>query len=707
MERVNLGYSTKNIPIPKFSEYQKCLIMRTENFMRAIRWRTFFYLNPEIRAEPGEKYGFKSTKSPPYILELKQFEDGMLELVRSIKCKRISNPFQRKLDEDCASIRGTNTLLVAADKTTNFYKVEPQKYRSLLNDNITMAYKKTTCAAEEDITKEDKRIASDLKLSDRIDTLAKRQSFITLKDHKPNFVNKPTCRLINPCKSEIGAISKQILEKINTKVKQTSLLRSWKNSGDVIHWFQNADTRNSSFVCFDVCEFYPSITEQLLKKAIIFASQYIQITEQDKEIIFHSKKSLLFNEGSPWCKKKGNPWFDVAMGSYDGAEVCELVGLYVLSILQRDIPNANIGLYRDDGLAICRGTPRQIELIKKSICQTFQKLELSITIEANKRTVDFLDLTLDINTGKYKPYMKPGNSILYVHRSSNHPPSITNNIPESINKRLSSISSDQIEFDSAAPPYQEALKQSGYDYILKYKPQLGNQMNSKRRRNRNVTWFNPPYSCSISTKIGGKFFRLLDRCFPPNHQLYKILNRNTVKISYSCMPNIGQTISAHNNKCLRNNETIQEANDRTCNCRAGTQECPVDGKCLTEAVIYQATVVRTDTNAKETYIGLTANTFKTRYNAHTNTFRNPTKRNATTLSCYVWSLKDDGIPYNISWRIVKQAGAYSTSSKRCLLCLTEKWLIIYKGHLGMGTLNTRNELVSSCRHRRKHLLDNT
>ena len=48
--------------------------------------------------------------------------------------------------------------------------------------------------------------------------------------------------------------------------------------------------------------------------------------------------------------KKGGLEFDVGQGSYDGAEACELVGLYILSKLEK--LNINIGLYRDDGLAV-------------------------------------------------------------------------------------------------------------------------------------------------------------------------------------------------------------------------------------------------------------------------------------------------------------------------------------------------------------------
>ena len=109
--------------------------------------------------------------------------------------------------------------------------------------------------------------------------------------------------------------------------------------------------------------------------------------------------------------------------------------------------------------------------------------------------------------------------------NSNHPPSVLRGLPDAINKRLSNISSDRRSFDSAAPPYQEALKKSGLDYNLKYNPQ---PPKPKRHRNRNVIWFNPPYSVNVATNIGHKFLQAVDECFPPNHCLNKIFNRNTL-----------------------------------------------------------------------------------------------------------------------------------------------------------------------------------
>ena len=115
-------------------------------------------------------------------------------------------------------------------------------------------------------------------------------------------------------------------------------------------------------------------------------------------------------------------------------------------------------------------TPRQNELVKKKLCQIFKSNGFNITIEANKKSVNFLDVNFNLETETYKPYMKPNQSPVYVHMQSNHPPSILKNIPASVNRRLSSISANEEVFKGAIAPYQEALKNSGYNFELKFDP---------------------------------------------------------------------------------------------------------------------------------------------------------------------------------------------------------------------------------------------
>ena len=150
-----------------------------------------------------------------------------------------------------------------------------------------------------------------------------------------------------------------------------------------------------------------------------------------------------------------------------------------------------------------------------------------------------------------------------------------------MNKRLSSISSNEQVFNLARPPYQDALNKSGYNFTLKFDPPIANQ-NKKPQRQRKITWFNPPFSRNVRTNIGEQFLKLIDKNFPQNHPLRKVISRNTVKILY---------------------------------------RCPLEGNCLVNSLVYRAEVTHDDSTST-TYTGLTCNTFKKRYYGHRHSFNN-------------------------------------------------------------------------------------
>ena len=235
---------------------------------------------------------------------MKAFENRMTELIRGIQFDQRTNDFQKELAKDVKCVREDDQLVVKADKTTNFYRMKPNEYKELLNKNIHKGYKKAEKRQEAKINQEAKTIADRLELADRIETMARRDAFITLKDHKPNFNNSPACRLINPAKSEIGKVAKQILQSIVKSTALAAKVNLWRSMRSVLERFNAIENKKSaSFVCFDIVDFYPSITEKLLSDAIDFAAKYVNITSTDREIVMHAKKTLLFNNDVPWVKK--------------------------------------------------------------------------------------------------------------------------------------------------------------------------------------------------------------------------------------------------------------------------------------------------------------------------------------------------------------------------------------------------------------------
>ena len=165
---------------------------------------------------------------------------------------------------------------MSPDKTTNLYSISGDAYRKLLNENIAKAYKKSSDNIKQVIDREGKGIASSLGLADPWRFMLRERPYITLKDHKDNFKSNPSFRLINPAKNEVGIVSKQIIDNINCRVRDATKFQQWKNTHSIIDWFSNLSGKaDKSFIKFDIVELYPSITEDLLDKAITHAKSVV------------------------------------------------------------------------------------------------------------------------------------------------------------------------------------------------------------------------------------------------------------------------------------------------------------------------------------------------------------------------------------------------------------------------------------------------
>ena len=296
----------------------------------------------------------------------------MFDIVRQLKFRRINNKFQEKIQKDVKTIRNSKQIYVAADKTTNYYKLKKNEYIKLKENSIRKTYKKNNYTVIDSINKEAKQIVKKLKLDKKlINQLPLKDCYVTLKDHKDNFFSKPETRLINPSNSDIGQISKIIVEKVNKSIRKTKEFNQWTSTEEVLKWYKNLEKNKYKLMKFDIKDFYSSITKALLNKAIEFASNYETITEQDKSIIDNAAKSVLVDKEEIWTKQsiseKDNELFDITMGSRHGAEISELVGLYILQGLKQTLPDKIIGIYRDDGLiALDKSTSNvEIEKIKK------------------------------------------------------------------------------------------------------------------------------------------------------------------------------------------------------------------------------------------------------------------------------------------------------------------------------------------------------
>ena len=166
-------------------------------------------------------------------------------------------------------IKQEKRALIKADKSNNFYKMESSEYKKLVEKEVQKEYRKATVKEVTAINDEHKEIVKKLGLEERVFETTKQQCFATLKDHKDNFTEDPSVRLINGTKPQIGRIAKQLLENVNNVVRNKTEFNQWKSTPDVTTWFDKIENKSKyTFIQFDIVNFYPSITEKLLKESI-------------------------------------------------------------------------------------------------------------------------------------------------------------------------------------------------------------------------------------------------------------------------------------------------------------------------------------------------------------------------------------------------------------------------------------------------------
>ena len=218
------------------------------------------------------------------------------------------------------------------------------------------------------------------------------------------------------------------------------------------------------------------------------------------------------------------------------------------------------------------------------------------------------------------------------------------------------------------------------------------------QQKRNITWFNPPFSNNVSTNIRKKkkFVSLLDKHFspPPDHKPHIICNRNCVKVSYRCTPNMAAIIKSHNFNVAHPQKTDKTKPSKNCNCR-NKSNCPLNGNCLKSSLVYTATI--SSGNKRDDYYGSCSTAFKKRFNNHSSSFRHQRLEKSNELSKRVWEHKNKGHGCQIQWSVIKEAVPYRCGAKIYSLCLAEKLQIIKAKPEAL--LNKRSALISKCRHK--------
>ena len=194
----------------------------------------------------------------------------------------------------------------------------------------------------------------------------------------------------------------------------------------------------------DIDSYYPSITIGLLNKSLIFAMKNSDLDRREVDVIKTARRTVINYKNKHWTRKDRPDEMDITMGARDSAEITDLVGIYLLWKLKTRFPDIGGGLYRDDVLlTVFKYSKVGIERLTKKIRKFFGEEGLKITVETNHKTVNFLDVTLELDTGNYQPFHKSNENLKYVNSNSNHPKSITKSIVKSISNRISKLSANE------------------------------------------------------------------------------------------------------------------------------------------------------------------------------------------------------------------------------------------------------------------------
>ena len=258
----NLQYSLKCIPICSDTEYQDLFVARLSQFVRNVRWRAWHALCPDAKGIDKETFGFKSRRAPPTYNEgnygeewesLKEFELRLYDMLRQIRFAPYSNELQKTLQTDLARLKKVPNLIIHADKTRNAYEVTKEQYDKLMVESITKDYQKVNHTAVDNANHTSAVIAQKYGLADRMMSYREVPANGTLKDHKDSFPDRLEIRLLNGAKSDMGVISKILVQRINKKVMAATGLSLWRDNTATLKWFDGlADKHQLKFIVFDI-----------------------------------------------------------------------------------------------------------------------------------------------------------------------------------------------------------------------------------------------------------------------------------------------------------------------------------------------------------------------------------------------------------------------------------------------------------------------
>ena len=182
----------------------------------------------------------------------------------------------------------------------------------MLTENVSKVYRKGNETELNEVNIKASKTAKKEKLENRMEIYTPDEAYLTIKEHKPDFPRKISCRLINPAKTDVGKLSRQILQEKVTDLRDKLQVNQWKSTNEVLEWFaslkytkESIKNQTLKFIKFNIEAFYPSISEELLNKSIHFAQiNGVFFSETDIETVKTARESVLFKNGVPYVKKR-------------------------------------------------------------------------------------------------------------------------------------------------------------------------------------------------------------------------------------------------------------------------------------------------------------------------------------------------------------------------------------------------------------------
>ena len=230
----------------------------------------------------------------------------------------------------------------------------------------------------------------------------------------------------------------------------------------------------------------------------------------------------MFYENEAWKKKDTDTTFDVTLGSYNGAALCELIEIYI----QSHVTNMLYGfIQRQCAIYPSYDKQKEADRRRKEIISIFKCIDFKTEIDTSLTEAE---VAFNLENNIYRPYKKLNDKLIYIDVSSNHPAQIRKTAKKNNLCRLSRNFSRAYIFNITKLEYEKAMKKCRHTTKLTYTPRNLIKNNSRRKWQCKIIWFKPLFNLDVSTNVAKIFLSLIEKGFLHSSKLHKTFDKNTI-----------------------------------------------------------------------------------------------------------------------------------------------------------------------------------